>query len=123
MIKCEQPAVGFASDPFASHVFNDSVVYNMHSFIQRADAAMPPMRPDINMGPTILKSTLTVTSVALVSTIARFYVRIWMIRNVGWDVGILRRRSRECPLTICLLGLCNAFGNGSGTAHNSCLLA
>jgi hypothetical protein len=45
------------------------------------------MRPDINEGPTILGVTLSVTTVALISTIARFYVRIRMIRNVGWDVS------------------------------------
>jgi hypothetical protein len=67
-------------------VYKNSELSNMYSLIQRADAAMPPMRPNINMGPTILASTLAVTGVALVSTIARFYVRIRMIRNVGWDV-------------------------------------
>jgi hypothetical protein len=56
----------------------------MHTTTQRVDAAM---RPDINEGPTILGVTLSVTTVALISTIARFYVRIRMIRNVGWDVS------------------------------------
>jgi hypothetical protein len=50
---------------------------------------MPPMRPYENQGPTILASTLTVTIVAVLTTIARFYVRVKMIRNVGWDVSAL----------------------------------
>ncbi|RMZ67658.1 integral membrane [Pyrenophora seminiperda CCB06] len=54
----------------------------MHSLTLRADA---PMRPYENQGPTILASTLTVTIVAVLTTIARFHVRINMIRNMGWD--------------------------------------
>ena len=53
--------------------------------IQRADA---PMRPYENQGPTILGATLTVTILAVATTIARLYVRIRMIRNIGWDVSI-----------------------------------
>jgi hypothetical protein len=45
------------------------------------------MRPYEDQGPTILASTLTVTIVAVLTTIARFYVRVKMIRNVGWDVS------------------------------------
>jgi hypothetical protein len=56
----------------------------MHTIVQRLDAAM---RPNVNEGPTILALTLSVTTVALISTIARFYVRIKMIKNVGWDVS------------------------------------
>lgn len=50
-------------------------------------AAPPPMiqHPNENEGPRILAATLTVTSVALLTTIARLAVRIRMIRNVGWD--------------------------------------
>ncbi|KAF2030070.1 hypothetical protein EK21DRAFT_66580 [Setomelanomma holmii] len=46
-----------------------------------------PMRPNENQGPTILGATLTVTIAALLTTIARLYVRLRMIRNVGWDVS------------------------------------
>lgn len=45
------------------------------------------MRPNENQGPTILGATLTVTIAALLTTIARLYVRMRMIRNVGWDVS------------------------------------
>jgi len=55
--------------------------------MQQSGAAMPPMRPYEDQGPTILASTLTVTVVAVLTTIARFYVRVKMIRNVGWDVS------------------------------------
>lgn len=41
--------------------------------------------PNENEGPKILAATLTVTSIALISTIARLFVRLRMIRNVGWD--------------------------------------
>jgi len=56
----------------------------MPRIAQRAGAAM---HPDENRGPTILGATLTVTVVALITTIARLYVRFRMIRNVGWDVS------------------------------------
>ena len=45
------------------------------------------MRPYENQGPTILASTLIVTIVAVLTTIARFHVRANMIRNMGWDVS------------------------------------
>lgn len=48
-----------------------------------------PYRPNENEGPTILGATLTVTIAALLAVIARLYVRIRMIRNVGWDVSII----------------------------------
>ncbi|OCL11955.1 hypothetical protein AOQ84DRAFT_313007 [Glonium stellatum] len=41
--------------------------------------------PNEDQGPTILAITLTVTSLALVTLIIRLFVRIRMIRNVGWD--------------------------------------
>jgi hypothetical protein len=58
----------------------------MGSLIQRQDL---PVRPNENEGPTILGATLTVTIAAFITLIARMYVRIKMIRNVGWDVSIL----------------------------------
>jgi hypothetical protein len=80
----------------------------MHNIAQRADI---PMRPYEDQGPTILGATLStcicpnyyeihtdrvppllaaVTIAALMTTIARLYVRFSMIRNVGWDVSITR---------------------------------
>jgi hypothetical protein len=44
-------------------------------------------RPYEDQGPTILATTLMVTIVAVLTTIARLYVRFKMIRNVGWDVS------------------------------------
>jgi hypothetical protein len=61
---------------------------------------MPPPDPnmtDENQGPAILGATLTVTIVALITTSTRMYVRIRMIRNVGWDV---RSRLPRYPLTM-----------------------
>lgn len=54
--------------------------------IQRAE--MAAVRPDENQGPTILGTTLSVFILAVMTTIARLYVRIRMIRNVGWDVSV-----------------------------------
>lgn len=50
-------------------------------------AAPPPMiqHPYEDEGPRILGATLTITLLALVTMVARLYVRIRMIRNVGWD--------------------------------------
>jgi hypothetical protein len=39
-------------------------------------------------GPRMLAITLTATTFALLTLITRLYVRIKMIRNVGWDVRI-----------------------------------
>ena len=52
--------------------------------------SMPPgavMRADERQGPVILGATLTVTIAALITTVARLYVRAGVIRNVGWDVS------------------------------------
>lgn len=38
-------------------------------------------------GPQILGATITCTVVALITLITRLYVRIKLIRNVGWDVS------------------------------------
>ena len=38
-----------------------------------------------NQGPVILGATLTVTIAALITITTRLYVRLLMIRNVGWD--------------------------------------
>ncbi|KAJ6012693.1 hypothetical protein N7522_003048 [Penicillium canescens] len=41
--------------------------------------------PDVNQGWRILLATGITTFVALILVLARFYVRIFIIRNVGWD--------------------------------------
>ena len=38
-----------------------------------------------DQGPVILGATLTVTIAALITIATRLYVRLYMIRNVGWD--------------------------------------
>jgi hypothetical protein len=63
----------------------NSELLTMHTLSQRMDA---PIRPDENQGPTILGATLTVTIAAFLTVVARLYVRLRMIRNVGWDVSI-----------------------------------
>ncbi|KAF2831138.1 hypothetical protein CC86DRAFT_390819 [Ophiobolus disseminans] len=70
----------------------------MDRITQRADV---PVRPDERQGPTILGATLTVTVVALITTIARLYVRLNMIRNVGWDDYVM-----IATMTLCVVGQC-----------------
>ncbi|KAJ5143930.1 uncharacterized protein N7515_002717 [Penicillium bovifimosum] len=41
--------------------------------------------PDVDQGPKIIIATAITTSAALIAVLARFYVRIFLIRNVGWD--------------------------------------
>ncbi|PVI01949.1 hypothetical protein DM02DRAFT_523893 [Periconia macrospinosa] len=47
--------------------------------------------PQENYGPAVLGATITVTIVALITLIVRLYVRVKMIRNVGWDVTLIIR--------------------------------
>lgn len=85
------------------------------TMIQRADV---PMRPYENQGPTILGATLTVTILAVATTIARLYVRIRMIRNVGWDVSIWSDMAvGQIANGSALLGLHNDHVNGPGTMN------
>ncbi|KAH7130877.1 hypothetical protein EDB81DRAFT_905479 [Dactylonectria macrodidyma] len=44
-----------------------------------------PSNPDENRGPEILVATLLVTALATIAVIARGYVRLFVIRNTGWD--------------------------------------
>lgn len=41
--------------------------------------------PDVNHGPEILGACITMTAVALLLVGTRMYVRVAMIRSVGWD--------------------------------------
>ncbi|KAF2708626.1 hypothetical protein K504DRAFT_380309 [Pleomassaria siparia CBS 279.74] len=45
--------------------------------------------PNENQGPTILVATFVVTIVAFITFATRLFVRIKMIRNLGWDVLIV----------------------------------
>ncbi|OAL07692.1 hypothetical protein IQ06DRAFT_342404 [Phaeosphaeriaceae sp. SRC1lsM3a] len=60
-----------------------------------------PYRPNENEGPTILGATLTVTIAALLAVIARLYVRLRMIRNVGWDDYVM-----VSAMSLCIAGQC-----------------
>jgi len=67
--------------------------------------------PNENEGPKILGATLGITSLALITMIARLYVRLRMIRNVGWDVSSPTVYATDCLLTI--KGLLHVPGNAS----------
>lgn len=45
--------------------------------------------PDDNQGPRILAATSIVTAGAAITVLARMYVRIFLIRNVGVDVSVV----------------------------------
>ncbi|KAF1971048.1 hypothetical protein BU23DRAFT_648454 [Bimuria novae-zelandiae CBS 107.79] len=47
--------------------------------------------PKETLGPTVLGVTITVTTVALLTLIIRLYVRVKIIRSVGWDVTLIIR--------------------------------
>ncbi|KAF2852350.1 hypothetical protein T440DRAFT_526926 [Plenodomus tracheiphilus IPT5] len=66
----------------------------------RADAVM---RPDEQQGPVILGATLTVTLAALITMITRLYVRVKVIRNVGWDDYVM---VSAMALSQCVTGQC-----------------
>jgi hypothetical protein len=72
-----------------------------------------PAGPIENEGPKILGATLAVTLTALLTFVTRLYVRIRLIRNVGWDVSVSELRRRVCSLTASL-GLCYGIGHVTG---------
>jgi hypothetical protein len=72
-----------------------------------------PVRPNESEGPTILGATLTVTIAAFITVVARLYVRLRMIRNVGWDVSIPQLAKEAFHLQI-LSGLYDAWINDVG---------
>ena len=41
--------------------------------------------PDVDQGSRIIIATAITTVAALITVLARFYVRVFVIRNVGWD--------------------------------------
>lgn len=41
--------------------------------------------PDINQGAKIIIATAITTAAALITVLARFYVRVRLLHNVGWD--------------------------------------
>lgn len=50
----------------------------------------------------ILWVTVVMTILASVLSLApRLYVRLKVLRNIGWDVGLLKRRNQVLPLLMC----------------------
>jgi hypothetical protein len=71
-----------------------------------------PVSLDDNRGPTILGATMTVTIAALITFSARLYVRIYMIKSVGWDVSVRERMCRVVAEDV--LGLYHGHSDDSG---------
>jgi hypothetical protein len=80
--------------------------------------AAPVQYPKENEGSAILGATLTVTIVALITFITRLYVRLRMIRNVGWDVSRSADRSYFLRTHI-WLGLHHGDGHVASKCTNS----
>lgn len=55
--------------------------------------------PDVSQGPQILAATSITTAFALLTVLARMYVRVFFIRNVGPDVSIGQKAAGEWTLT------------------------
>ncbi|KZM28652.1 uncharacterized protein EKO05_0010129 [Ascochyta rabiei] len=55
--------------------------------------------PNEDQGPAILGATLTVTIAALITMVTRLFVRIRMIRNVGWDDYVM-----VSSMILCIVG-------------------
>jgi hypothetical protein len=53
-----------------------------------------PSNPDENGAVDILASTVLVITLASIVVLARVYVRLFMIRNIGWDVSCTSTSSR-----------------------------
>lgn len=73
-------------------------------------------------GPRLLGAVLGITLFALVTMVARLYVRIRLIRNVGWDVRFTRDLRSDRILTIA--GLLHVIRDDSGEMYcylTSCL--
>ncbi|KAF4983407.1 hypothetical protein FZEAL_1136 [Fusarium zealandicum] len=48
-----------------------------------------PSNPNENAGPEIIAATSVVVALATIAVVARLYVRLSMIRNIGWDDGFM----------------------------------
>jgi hypothetical protein len=88
----------------------------MYTSTPRANTRIPP---DENEGPRILASTLTVTIVAAIIMVSRFYVRLRMVKNIGWDVSGMSRSVKK-PTDHFLPGLYDDNGDDHGML-NMCL--
>ncbi|EDU44898.1 hypothetical protein PtrV1_04898 [Pyrenophora tritici-repentis] len=75
------------------------------------------MRPYENQGPTILASTLIVTIVAVLTTIARFHVRANMIRAMGWDDYVMLWTVVLCIVGQCIVIMQVVYGAGRHIEH------
>lgn len=74
--------------------------------------------PKENEGPRILGATLAITTLALITMMARLFVRFKMIRNVGWDVSC-PSTVRENDRVLISLGLHHVHGDGFGAIISS----
>lgn len=60
---------------------------------------MPPLpsNPDENDGPRIVAATMVVTMAALITYLARMWVRVIMVRSPGLDVSVESPHQVLCP--------------------------
>lgn len=69
--------------------FNSTLTLYVMADAETPPSGLPPpfSNPEDDDSARILGAVTTVTSLALVIVLARFYVRLFMIRNFGWDVS------------------------------------
>lgn len=77
------PFVDLYSSPSSEYI--DSACLSQHHLSMATMSGAAQGIPDEDQGPVILGATLTVTIAALMTMVTRLYVRLVMIRNVGWD--------------------------------------
>lgn len=70
-------------------------------------------QPDINNGPKLLAATLVVTIAALISVLARMWVRKIMIKSVGWDDYFI------CASMVSILKGHTNTARGDGDSNNN----
>jgi hypothetical protein len=62
-----------------------------------------PSNPDENAGPQILGATFSTTCLAFLTVVARFYVRSFMVKALGWDDFFMGLAMAVVSSLLCLI--------------------
>lgn len=60
-----------------------------------------PSNPNENGAANMLTATVFIITLSTIAVLARLYVRVFVIRNTGWDVGL--RPNTSTPLDVVFL--------------------
>ncbi|ETN37705.1 uncharacterized protein HMPREF1541_07328 [Cyphellophora europaea CBS 101466] len=77
-----------------------------------ADLPPLPSNPDENAGPHILGATLSTTCLAFVTVLARFYVRGFVVKNMGFDDYFMALAMSVSIATTTVIALSVKYGAG-----------